>query len=427
MLSEEKNQRLTAVGPGTAGGNLLRRYWHPIAAVDELDREPVKPVRLMGEDLVVYKDLSGKYGLIGRKCAHRRADLSYGFVEENGLRCNYHGWQYDETGRCVAQPFEEVVDPSGRLKCKIKQPAYPVQAKAGLLWAYLGPQPAPLLPDWEPFNWKNGFVQVVFAHVPCNWVQAQENSIDPVHFEWMHSNWSKRLRGETGEYAAAHVKLNFEEFEHGFVYKRVRADTDEMHPFWTVGRVCLWPNAFFLGDHFEWRVPVDDENTLSVTWSFIRVPKEAEPFEQKTIPSWTSPITDPVTGRWISSHVINQDIIAWVGQGKVTDRSQENLGASDRGITLLRRHLLENMDLVEQGGEPRGILRDPAKNVDIPLPNASRRLLLEGLTLEEYARHPVWGKHLYHFPFHAGQPEHVKRAFEQATGVTMHNIDIVDI
>jgi 5,5'-dehydrodivanillate O-demethylase len=427
MLSEEKNRKLTQVGAGTPGGELLRRYWHPVAAVDELERNPIKPVRLMGENLVLYKDLSGTYGLVDRHCAHRRADLSYGFVETSGLRCNYHGWTYNETGKCVHQPFEEVVDPSGRLKCKIVQKAYPVQAKGGLLWAYMGPLPAPLLPDWEPFSWKNGFVQIVFAHVPCNWVQAQENSIDPVHFEWMHSNWSSRLRGDVGSYAPAHLKLDFEEFEHGFVYKRVRADTDETHPFWTIGRVCLWPNAFFLGDHFEWRVPVDDTNTLSITWSFIRVPKEAEPFEQTTIPSWTGPIVDPANGRWISSHVINQDIIAWVGQGPITDRTQENLGASDRGISLLRRHLFENMDLVAQGLEPRGILRDPEKNVRLTLPNASRKLLIEGLTMEEYARHPVWGKHLFHFPFQAGQPEEVKRAYEAATGVSMREVAIINV
>src|SRR5712672_1339303 len=222
MLSAEKNRMLTQVGPGTTMGELLRRYWHPVAAVSEIEKSAIKPVRLMGEDLVVYRDLSGTYGLIARHCRHRAADLAYGYVEQCGLRCHYHGWVYDESGRCVEQPFEEKFDPQGRLKKRIRTAAYPVQAKAGLLWAYLGPEPAPLLPNWEPFSWKNGFVQVVFAEVPCNWLQCQENSIDPLHFEWMHMNWSVRLEDRLGPYSPTHLKLEFEEFDYGFTYKRLR-------------------------------------------------------------------------------------------------------------------------------------------------------------------------------------------------------------
>ena len=427
MLTEEKNRLITQVGPGTPGGDMLRRHWHPIAAIDELDREPIKPVRLLGEDLVAFKDLSGRYGLTDRRCAHRSADLSYGMVEANGIRCNYHGWCYDASGQCVEQPFEEIALPSGRMKSRIRIKAYPVEAKAGLLWAYLGPSPVPLLPDWELFGFENGFVQIVFADVPCNWLQAQENSIDPVHFEWMHSNWSRRQRGEIGNYAPAHVKLDFEEFEHGFVYKRVREDTDEQHHLWTVGRVCLWPNCFFLGDHFEWRVPVDDENTLSVTWAFLRVPRESEPFEQTSIPSWKGPIVDPVTGRWISSHVINQDIIAWVGQGRITDRTKENLGASDKGVAMIRRQLFMDIDAVAAGRDPKGVIRDPAINRRIRLPNASRELLIRGLPLADYIAHPIWGKHLTQFPFHFGQPDRVKRMYEDAMGIQVDDGEVVAV
>ena len=189
MLTEERNQVLTRVGAGTPMGILMRRYWHPIAAVSELDDNPVKPVRLMGEDLVLYRDRAGTLGLLDRKCAHRRADLSYGYVEDCGLRCNYHGWRYDERGRCIQQPYEERVDPDAKVRKSIRLKWYRVEAKAGLVWAHLGPEPAPLVPTWEPFTWKNGFVQIVFAEIPCNWFQCQENSIDPVHFEWMHDNW----------------------------------------------------------------------------------------------------------------------------------------------------------------------------------------------------------------------------------------------
>jgi 5,5'-dehydrodivanillate O-demethylase len=424
MLTEDKNRLITQTGPGTPGGEMLRRHWHPIGAVDEMDRTPVKAVRLLGENLVLYKDLSGNYGLVDRHCPHRRADLSYGMVEEDGIRCNYHGWAFDASGQCIEQPYEQIADPEAKLMKRTRIKAYQVQAKAGLLWAYMGPAPAPLLPDWEPFSYKNGFVQIVFSDIPCNWLQAQENSIDPVHFEWMHSNWSKRQRGEIGNYAPKHLRLDFEEFEYGFTYKRIKEDTNEHHPLWTVGRVCLWPNCFFLGDHFEWRVPVDDENTLSITWSFLRVPRESEPYVQESIPSWVSPITDPKTGRWISSHVINQDIIAWAGQGRITDRTKENLGASDRGIAMVRRQLFIDIEEVAAGRDPKGVIRDPEANVCIQLPNASRKLLLDGLPLEDYKRHPNWGKHLTQFPFHYGQPEDVKRAYEKAMGIQVDGGEI---
>lgn len=426
MLSADKNQQLTQVGPGKPMGEVLRRHWHPIAGIDEMDRQPVKAVRLMGEDLVLYKDLSGDYGLVDRQCAHRRADLSYGYVEDTGIRCNYHGWQYNAQGQCVARPYDDQVDPQAQQKCKISIKGYPVRPLAGLLWAYMGPLPAPELPDWEAFHWPNGFVQAVFSEVPCNWLQTQENSIDPVHFEWMHANWSRRLRGHTGGYAPKHLKLAFEEFEHGFLYKRISEDTSDQHPMWTIGRVCLWPNGFFLGDHFEWRVPVDDENTLSVTWSFIRVPREREPYVQSSIPTWTSPIQDD-TGRWITSHVINQDIVAWVGQGRIADRTQENLGASDLGIAMIRRRLLEDIDAVKAGRDPKGVQRDPANNQRVFLPSDSRDFFQNGLPLADYQRHPKWARLLNHFIFHAGQPEWVQRAHAEATGVTIQPISVIDL
>ena len=115
MITEELNEKLTHVGPGTPMGNLLRRYWHPFAALAELDERPTRPVRLLGEDLVLFRDRSGDLGLIGRVCAHRRVDLSYGIPEEHGLRCMYHGWMFDATGQCIEQPFEETVHPDGPL------------------------------------------------------------------------------------------------------------------------------------------------------------------------------------------------------------------------------------------------------------------------------------------------------------------------
>ena len=138
MLSVEENKLLTQVGPGTPMGNLMRRYWQPFAAVGELDENPTKQVRLLGEDLAAYKDKSGTYGLMELHCPHRRADMTYGILEEHGLRCNYHGWLFDETGACTHMPFEDTAHPEAKFREKVRIAAYPVQAKAGLLWAYMG-------------------------------------------------------------------------------------------------------------------------------------------------------------------------------------------------------------------------------------------------------------------------------------------------
>ena len=175
MLSEQANRELTQVGSGTPMGELMRRYWHPVAATAELDERPTKPVRLLGEDLVLYKDTSGTLGLIDRYCPHRRVDLSYGIPEARGLRCMYHGWMMDETGQCIEQPFEETVHPDGRFKEKVRVAGYPVEELGGLVFAYLGPAPVPLLPRWEQLTWDNAVREICIAELPCNWLQCQEN------------------------------------------------------------------------------------------------------------------------------------------------------------------------------------------------------------------------------------------------------------
>src|SRR5437588_7257068 len=147
MLSKAENELLTQVGPGTPMGELMRRYWHPIAAAGELDNPfRTKEVRVLGEDLVLYRDRSGQLGLVESRCSHRRVNLAYGVVEEDGIRCQYHGWKFNETGACVEQPFEETVRPDGRFKEKCGISGYPVEERAGLIFAYMGPQPAPLMP-----------------------------------------------------------------------------------------------------------------------------------------------------------------------------------------------------------------------------------------------------------------------------------------
>ena len=195
MLTAEENEKLTKVGAGTAMGNLLRRYWHPIAAATQLDENPVKRVRLLGESLVLYRDRKGQMGLISDTCAHRRVNLAYGIPEFEGLRCCYHGWLYDETGQCLEMPAEpeDTTFPS-----RVKIAAYPVQELCGLIFAYLGPAPAPLLPRWDMFVWDNVLRDIGFQEIPCNWLQMQENNVDPAHLQWLHGYFSNYVLERVG-------------------------------------------------------------------------------------------------------------------------------------------------------------------------------------------------------------------------------------
>jgi 5,5'-dehydrodivanillate O-demethylase len=322
----------------------------------------------------------------------------------------------DEKGGCVEQPFEDTFNPRSPLRKKCTSPAYPVKEMAGLLWTYMGPSPAPELPVWDPFTWKNGFREIVCAEVPCNWFQCQENSIDPVHFEWMHDTWGARLRGDTQFKATKHLKIGFEEFDYGYQYKRIREGATEQDPLWTIGRVTLWPNGFYLGSHFEFRVPIDDENTLNICWFFTRVPTEREPYEQNRVPTWYGPIKDS-KGRWISSHIINQDIIAWVGQGTIADRSKELLGSSDRGIAMIRARFFEDMEAVAQGKDPKGIVRDPELARKIPLPIATPKQQRDGMSQEQWLKDPYFSRRTKRFPWQYGQPAEVWTEYANAMGI----------
>lgn len=420
MLTQEQNDRLTRVEPGSPMGDLLRRYWQPVAAATEFDERPTKALRLFGEDLVLFRQPDGTYGLLDRYCTHRRADLSYGVVEAGGLRCSYHGWLFDACGACAHQPFEDTVNPSDRFKETGRITAYHAAEHAGLVWVYMGPGPVPLVPDWEPFSWKNGFVQIVFSEIPCNWLQCQENSIDPVHFEWTHRNWSAALNGRVDDRGPTHVELAFDEFEFGLVYRRVLENTSHDDDLWTIGRVCLWPNCLFTGNHFEWRVPIDDTHTLSVMWAFSRVPHDAEPYEQEKIPYWYGPIQGP-DGRWITTHIMNQDFVAWVGQGPIADRTKEHLGRSDRGIVMMRRRLEEDLAAVEAGGEPSGLIHDPDRNHQVALPIANRSELVDGLDRDEWQRRQDATNNLLgletDYRYQYGQPVEVRNAWRAAMGL----------
>src|SRR5439155_25380978 len=169
VLTQEENELLTRVGPGTPGGELLRRYWLPVAAAQELTEEsPTKFVRVLGEDLILFKDKSGNFGLIQDHCVHRGASLLYGRVEERGIACAYHGWLYDTQGNCLECPAE----PAGsNLHVTVRQRAYPVQKVVGLYWAYLGPLPAPALPRYDILVRRDGRRTLQLrGQVDCNYL-----------------------------------------------------------------------------------------------------------------------------------------------------------------------------------------------------------------------------------------------------------------
>jgi 5,5'-dehydrodivanillate O-demethylase len=159
-----------------------------------------------------------------------------------------------------------------------------------------------------------------------------------------------------------------------------------------------------------------------VTWHFTRVPKEREPYVQTTIPSWEGPILDPRSGRWVTSHIMNQDFIAWVGQGTVADRTQEHLGTSDRGIIAMRKRFVDDMERIERGEDPKGIVRDPAANVCIEMPIIERELYTDGLPLAEMLADPAIDPRR-DYRFQIGQPPAVRRAYLEAMGIDPDDSD----
>jgi 5,5'-dehydrodivanillate O-demethylase len=372
MLSIQENELLTRVGPGTPMGELLRRYWHPIAAVSELEKEPTKAVRIMCEDLVLYRDRSGTLGLIQQSCPHRRVNLLYGIPEQHGLRCPYHGWLFDEMGRCLEMPAEA---PDSTFKDRVTATTYPVQALGGLIFAYMGPQPAPLLPRWEWLVEEHAYRQVDISVLPCNWLQCMENSMDPVHLEWLHgqlTNYVHERKGmppEARRRVPKHLKIGFDIFEYGLIKRRVFEGETEQDADWAVGHPVLFPNM--LSNPNEFRVPIDDTHTLELEYEVHVLPPDVPAPSLEEIAVFHRPLTDE-TGRLDVSYIRAQDMMAWVSQGPLAERHLEKLGESDKGIILYRRLLKQQIAIVEDGGDPMNVFRDPAKNVRIELPNESK-------------------------------------------------------
>lgn len=371
MLSPEDNQLLTRIGPGTPAGNLLRRYWHPLCLAAEITAEkPKKRVRIMGEDLVVFRDGAGRYGALAEQCAHRRASLYYGFVEQDGLRCPYHGWKYRVDGQCIEQPFE----PKGStFKDEICQTAYTVEKLAGLLFIYMGPQPAPLLPRWEPLVSADGARRIrVLPDHDCNWVQIMENSVDSTHTYYLHGHMLV-LAGQTARARYHYRPMQKVEFE--VVNEPAWAGIRKIREFGgdepeeETGHPLIFPNILLVpqGEHLviHWRVPIDDSRTR-IFW-FVFTPGATAADPDADPPAEYAPSFKNESGEYelIKYAFASQDMMAWETQGPVVDRSQETLGTMDRGVVLYRKMLREQIERVRSGQEPVGVTRDPALDTTI--------------------------------------------------------------
>jgi 5,5'-dehydrodivanillate O-demethylase len=377
MLTKEQNERLTRVGPGTPCGELMRRYWIPIGPYAWLDENPVRKIRILGEDLVLFRNTSGGLGLIGDRCLHRLVDLQWGIPDENGLRCPYHGWLYDGAGECVERPME--ANPCGKIGRKLK--GYPVEELGGMLFAYMGPLPAPALPRWDLYVWPNAVRQIAVNTLNCNWLQCQENTGDPTHSVWGHGHFFKYILEREGRYEsrAASEKHTLKNrikwgegikevtakptkhgFEKSIVYsKALGAEEDKtrrhstvIFPFYTnTGR----PGA--PRSEYQIRVPIDDTHTLHLCYQVYAAPPGIEAPKQDNVPWYEPPLYD-ANGQPILDYVLAQDAIMWWAQGDITDRSQELLGRTDVPIVLLRRQLEEQIKLVEDGKEPMNFWRE---------------------------------------------------------------------
>ena len=376
MISRELNKRLTSIGPGTPCGELLRRYWQPLCPAAEITAEkPKKRVRILGESLLLFRDKEGRIGCIEEHCKHRGTSLYYGYLEPRGVRCCYHGWLYDTTGQCIEFPLEPKVS---RQQQDLRLKSYPLQALGGLLFAYMGPDPqkAPLLPRWDVLVREDGKREVkVFPDHHCNWLQIQENTADSTHTFYLHGIMDREL-GLNHPFAA-YYRRPIESMEFGFcewgldktiVYGGDVPET-EIRPPMIFPNILRIPNGPV--EVMHWRVPIDDENTRILFVAFtpvnngsVRTPEDA------VIPFEYVPVMKTPDGEYDLQSFFSQDQMAQETQGVIYDRSNENLGTSDRGIVMYRRMLQEQIERVEQGKEPNiAVVRDPEKNRMIDFPN----------------------------------------------------------
>jgi phthalate 4,5-dioxygenase len=394
MLTKDENRLITLTGPGTPCGALMRCYWHPVALSDELPSgaAPV-PIKILGEDLVLFRDERGRPGLLGLYCSHRCADLSYGRIEDGGLRCLYHGWLYDIDGRCLEQPAEP---PESRYKDEIRHLAYPLIERAGLLFAYMGKGEPPLLPNYEFLMATPDHRYLQKTFMECNYLQALEGDIDPAHLSFLH----RSLRRPAGRMDARTVPgsdkpatvflredgrptLETECTDFGVRNYAIRNAGDgrryvRINNFIMPNKVAAIGNEGRAGEGYtvHWHVPIDDETHVQFDFFFNRVrPVARERYEQERATEMVENRyrrnkrnrylqdrermkTDNFSG--MGDHYALHDTFAAETPGPIHDRSREHLGSTDLSIVAARRQLLAAIASVQTGRDPVHVIRDSA-------------------------------------------------------------------
>ena len=361
-----ENAELTHVGIGTPMGEMLRRYWHPVCLSVELDDLP-KKIRILGEELVAFRDGSGRVGVMDLHCMHRGASLEYGRIEEDGLRCCYHGWKFDTEGHCLDQPGEPL---GSDYKDKVRQAWYPAEERYGLVFAYMGPPDAkPMLPHYDTLE-REGVELVAYRNysrgvvAECNWLQLQENAIDPAHTYVLHA-WNPGLFEFTDAFG---VRPEFDYVTRDTSVSYVRtAELPNGNQFIRTSQIFV-PTARAVpptqvggadpGSETErsrmvgWWVPVDDTHTIGFHSEIIDSSRKMfQPMEKPTPRSYEETQRTP------------DDWEAQTSQRPIAVHDLEHLGVSDRGIVIFRRKLQEAVDAVREGRDPPGIARQSTERM----------------------------------------------------------------
>ncbi|GEP53480.1 aromatic ring-hydroxylating dioxygenase subunit alpha [Reyranella soli] len=359
------NAKLTEVGRGTPMGELLRRYWHPAGIAADAGATP-RPVKVLGEELILFRDGQGRAGLVYPRCCHRGTTLYYGKIEERGIRCCYHGWLFDVEGHCLEMPCEP--NPSGPQCQRVRQPWYPVEERYGLVFAYLGPpEKKPVLPRYECLEvmGPGEFVEADDSSIgsggiviaPCNWLQHFENVVDPYHVPVLHGTFSGP---QFVEQMATFPKVKFEYGPRGVKAtsirpgpngKRFRRITEAIVP---TLRLVANPRVAQYGmvESIGWTLPIDDTHYRIYVAGRVKEKGELAKFKSRY---------NGKTWAELSPEEHQQfpgDTEAQVGQGAITFHSEEHLMSSDQGVSMLRLFLRKQVDTVAAGGDPVGVAFD---------------------------------------------------------------------
>jgi phenylpropionate dioxygenase-like ring-hydroxylating dioxygenase large terminal subunit len=360
--SEEpaEDAELTHVGPGTPCGEYLRRFWQPVAFSHELKDLPVR-LRILGEDLVLFRDLSGRVGLLKLHCLHRGTSLEYGRIAERGLRCCYHAWLYDVDGTVLETPGEP---PESTFKNRLWLGAYPTHEYKGLVFAYMGPpDQKPVFPIYDSFELLETRPVPGRKHVlPCNWVQIIENNMDSVHLVFLHS----KLSGP--QFNDSHgllPQLKWQETPIGVMSTQTRRvgpnvwsrnseiiwpNLNQFQPTWQDGKT---PQVLQRPMHTIWGVPIDDTHTMNI--SFMHYDDSEDRDWERVRESFGQTGDRPYEER----QRVPGDYDALTGQRPIAIHALEHLGSTDRGVILFRRLLREGIRAVQRGEDPKGLLREP--------------------------------------------------------------------